>query len=153
MFFTLCASEETRLFRRSARGAPAGGGKRMVPKILLFLLPALLLVIAIGAILLWDRPARGVGSADPGNGRSEGAFRTFYHVLWLLVFWSGLAFSVPLWFSYKEKLAGTPLAERWLMVGKIAIFPLVLLFLLRYGAKKGYLKWIDGLEWPDKENQ
>jgi hypothetical protein len=25
--------------------------------------------------------------------------------------------------------------------------------LLGYGARQGYLKWIDSLEWPDKENQ
>lgn len=125
----------------------------MYPKILLFLLPAALLLASIIAILLWDRKQRDTAPLEAGNGRPEGAFRAFYHALWVLLLWSGLALSLPLWFSYKQKISGLPLDERVVLIGKILVFPLILLVLLHYGARQGYLKWIDGLEWPDKENK
>lgn len=126
----------------------------MYPKILLFLLiPLALLVASVIAILLWDRNARETKIPEAGNGQPEGAFRAFYHALWILLLWSGLALSLPLWFSYKQKIAGLPMDERFILIGKILVFPIILLVLLRYGARQGYLKWIDGLEWPDKENR
>jgi hypothetical protein len=125
----------------------------MYPKILFFLLPLALLFASIVVIFLWDRKSRDNLSLEPGNGKPEGAFRAFYHVLWMLLLWSGLAYSLPFWFSYKEKIEALPLPERWFFAGKILVFPLIMLALLGYGARRGYLKWIDGLDWPDKENQ
>ena len=125
----------------------------MNPTILYFLVPAVLLIAAVLAILLWDKIQGERAAPTEGNGKSEGAFRAFYHVLWTLVLWSGLALSLPLWVSYKERLGGLSSPERWMTVGKLLVFPVVLLLILRYGARQGYLKWIDGLQWPDKENQ
>ncbi len=125
----------------------------MYPKILLFLIPAALLVAAIALVLVWDKIQKIKPPLEPGDGKSEGAFRSFYHMLWVLVLWSWLSLSLPLWFSYREKILGLPMQERWIFIGKIAVFPLILLALLRYGARQGYLKWIDNLEWPDKENK
>lgn len=122
---------------------------------ILFLIVPLVLLIAAGVTtFLWDKfqKARPVVAAE-GNGRPEGAFRAFYHLLWTLVLWSGLALSLPLWVSYKARLGSLNLTERWLTMGKLLVFPVVLLLILRYGARQGYLKWIDGLSWPDKENQ
>ncbi|RZA05672.1 MAG: hypothetical protein EOP11_12295 [Proteobacteria bacterium] len=126
----------------------------MNPTILFFLVPAVLLIAAAAAIFLWDRyAAKQTAEPTEGNGKPEGAFRAFYHLLWTLVLWSGLALSLPLWVSYKARLSGMILADRWLTMGKLLVFPVVLLLILRYGARQGYLKWIDGLSWPDKENQ
>lgn len=125
----------------------------MNPTILFLLVPLVLLIAAGAAIFLWDKSQKERPVASEGNGRPEGAFRAFYHLLWTLVLWSGLALSLPLWVSYKSRLGGMILAERWLTMGKLLVFPVVLLLILRYGARQGYLKWIDGLSWPDKENQ
>jgi hypothetical protein len=128
-------------------------GARMYPKILLFLIPVALLLASVIIVFLWDRASRESKLPEEGNGRPEGAFRSFYHGLWILLFWSGLGISLPLWFSYKKELANLPLDERAILLGKILVFPLIFLVLLRYGARQGYLKWIDSLEWPDKENR
>jgi NADH:ubiquinone oxidoreductase subunit 3 (subunit A) len=125
----------------------------MYPKIFLILLPLALLCAAVIAIFLWDRSQRGPKQLEAGNGKSEGTFRGFYHALWILVLWSGLALSLPLWFSFKQKVFGMPQLERLIVIGKIVVFPVILLMLLSYGARQGYLKWIDSLEWPDKENR
>lgn len=125
----------------------------MYPRILFFLIPLALLVAAVVIVLLWDRFRKEDKAPEPGNGGPEGAFRSFYHVLWVLVLWSGLTWSLPLWFSYKQKISALPLPERWAFVAKLLVFPILMLALLRYGAKRGYLKWIDGLEWPDRENK
>jgi hypothetical protein len=126
----------------------------MYPQILLFLLPLVLLVVATACVLLWDRKERLVPkNLEAGNGRSEGQFRSFYHMLWVLVLWAGLGLSLPLWFSYKQKIEGLPMPDRLVLIGKILAFPLILLALLTYGARQGYLKWIDSLDWPDKENE
>lgn len=125
----------------------------MYSRFLLFLIPAILLVLAILVLILWDRNERSQGSREAGNGSPEGAFRPFYHALWLLILWTGLAFSLPMWVSYKQKISVLSMPDRWFAMGKVLIFPALLLALLWYGGRKGYLKWIDSLEWPDKENQ
>ncbi len=122
----------------------------MVPKLLFFLVPTALLVASVLAIIFWERPAD-PASVEGGDGSSEGAFRAFYHVLWVLMLWSGLCLSLPLWISYKEKIGGTVLADRWPLMARVLVFPAVLLLLLWYGGRQGYLKWIDSLSWPDGE--
>jgi hypothetical protein len=125
----------------------------MTITLLAILISALLLIAAAAVIFLWDK-AKGSGIApSEGSGKPEGAFRPFYHVLWSLILWSGLALSLPLWVSYKQHLAGLDLGERGITVGKLLVFPLILLLILRYGSRLGYLKWIDGLQWPDRENE
>ena len=124
----------------------------MYPKLFLFALPIVLLLVSIVVILLWDRKDGEPRGGKKGATAPEGAFRAFYHVLWMLVLWSGLAFSLPLWFSYKEKISGLAMPDRLFLIGKIVSFPVILLVLLGYGARQGYFKWIDSLEWPDKEN-
>ena len=127
----------------------------MIPKLLYFLVPAALLVISVLAIFLWERRAsRPAVKAETGDGESEGAFRAFYHVLWMLILWSGLSLSLPLWVSYREKIAAAAsAAERWSLIGRVMVFPAILLALLWYGGRQGYLKWIDGPSWPDEENK
>ena len=126
----------------------------MIPKLLYFLVPAALLVVSVLAIFLWERTARPTVKAETGDGESEGAFRAFYHVLWMLILWSGLSLSLPLWVSYREKIvAAASVAERWSLIGRVMVFPAILLALLWYGSRQGYLKWIDGPSWPDEENK
>ena len=125
----------------------------MFPMLLYFLVPASLLLGSALVIFLWDRARDREGAREPGNGRPEGAFRAFYHALWILILWTGLVLSLPLWVSFRERLGGLAGIERWMAVGKLLLFPVVLLFALYYGARQGYLKWIDGLEWPDKESR
>jgi hypothetical protein len=125
----------------------------MYPKVFLLLLPLALLCVAVVAIFLWDRSQRENRRPEAGNGRPEGAFRGFYHALWVLALWSGLALSLPLWFSFKEAVAALSGPDRWLAIGKVLVFPVILLALLSYGARRGYSKWIGGLEWPDEENR
>lgn len=125
----------------------------MYSRFLLVLIPAALLFVAVLVVVLWDRSERIPVSREAGSGRSEGAFRAFYHALWLLVVWAGLALSLPMWASYKQKIATLDMHARWLAMGKVLIFPTLVLALLWYGGHQGYLKWIDSLDWPDKENQ
>ncbi len=125
----------------------------MLPNIAYFVVPALLLLASLVMVLLWDRSRAKSNSSAPGNLNSDGAFRSIYHQLWVLVFWSGLIFVIPLWVTYKGKISGLTQADRYFYMGKILIFPLLLLVLLRYGHQRGYLRWIQDLQWPDKENK
>ncbi len=125
----------------------------MVPKLLFFLVPAALFVVSALLVAFWGRPSKSP-KAENGDGDSEGAFRAFYHLLWVLILWTGLCLSLPLWISYKEKIiASTMMADRWPLVGRVLVLPIVLLLLLWYGGRQGYLKWIDSLYWPDEENK
>jgi hypothetical protein len=101
---------------------------------------------------LWERPSKSV-KTESGDGDSEGAFRAFYHVLWVLMLWSGICLSMPLWFSYREKVIHAALSERWPLMARVLVLPAILLLLLWYGGRQGYLKWIDSLSWPDGENK
>jgi len=126
----------------------------MIPKLLYFLIPASLLVASALVIALWDRSAKKpIPRLESGDGESEGAFRVFYHVMWVLILWSGMSISLPLWVSYREKIAGVVLSERWPLVAKVMVFPAILLLLLWYGGRQGYFKWIDGQSWPDEESK
>lgn len=125
----------------------------MIPKLLYFLVPAALLVVSVLVILIWDRSVKPSGKVEAGDGEPEGAFRIFYHMLWVLILWSGLGLSLPLWLSYREKIMeAVSVADRWTLVAKVMVFPAVFLALLWYGGRKGYLKWIDGTSWPDEDN-
>lgn len=120
----------------------------MFPKVLFFLVPAALLVASVLSIALWEKLSRRPAKATTGEG-SEGAFRSFYHALWVLMLWSGLCLSLPLWVSYKEKILSAAIGERGPLMARVLVLPAVLLLLLWYGGRQGYLKWIDGLSWPD----
>jgi len=124
----------------------------MIPKVLFFLVPAALLVASALCIVLWDRLGKPAAKAAMGDGDSEGAFRSFYHALWVLMLWSGLCLSLPLWVSYKEQISRVALGERGPSMMRVLALPAVLLWLLWYGGRQGYLKWIDGLSWPDGES-
>jgi hypothetical protein len=102
-------------------------------------------------IALWEKGGRASSGSGPGESESEGAFRSFYHALWLLMLWSGLCLSLPLWVSYKERIAEVAFTARGPLMARVLVLPAVLLLLLWYGGRRGYLKWIDGLSWPDGE--
>jgi hypothetical protein len=121
----------------------------LYPKLLFFLVPAALLVASALSIALWEKLSRPAAKAPVGDGDSEGAFRSFYHALWVLMLWSGLCLSLPLWVSYKEKIVSAAIGERGPLMARVLVLPVVLLLLLWYGGRRGYLKWIDGLSWPD----
>ena len=125
----------------------------MFPKVLFFLVPAALLVASAVSIALWDKLGKPAGKGSAGDGDSEGAFRSFYHALWVLMLWSGLCLSLPLWVSYKEKILGVAIHERGPLMARVLVLPAVLLLLLWYGGRQGYLKWIDGLSWPDGDSE
>jgi hypothetical protein len=121
----------------------------MFPKVLFFLVPAALLLASVLCIVLWERLSKPAARASAHDGDSEGAFRSFYHVLWVLMLWSGLCLSLPLWVSYKEKIGLAAIGARVPLMARVLVLPVVLLVLLWYGGRQGYLKWIDGLSWPD----
>lgn len=126
----------------------------MTTTLLAIVIATVLLIAAVAATFFWDKAqTRQAALATEGSGKPEGAFRPFYHVLWTLILWSGLVLSLPLWVSYKQRLSGEDLSARWITMGKLLVFPLILLLVLRYGSRQGYLKWINGLQWPDKENE
>lgn len=114
---------------------------------------AAILFAAILVVYLWEKffPS----SEEPRRkiAAPEGAFRAFYHLLWILLLWSGLALSIPLWISYRDQISSTTGVLRWAVIMKVAFFPILFLFLLRYGKSRGYIGWIDSLEWPDEENK
>jgi hypothetical protein len=124
----------------------------LFPKLLFFLVPAALFVVSALSIALWERMSKPAAKGAAGDGDSEGAFRSFYHALWLLMLWSGLCLSLPLWVSYKEKIVGAAMSDRWPLMARVLTLPVVLLLLLWYGGRRGYLKWIDGLAWPDGDD-
>jgi hypothetical protein len=125
----------------------------MIPKVLYFLVPAALLVASALSIVLWDRIGKPAAKGADGDGDSEGAFRSFYHALWVLMLWSGMCLSLPLWVSYKEQISRVVLGERGPLLMRVLALPAALLLLLWYGGRQGYLKWIDGLSWPDSEGE
>lgn len=117
-----------------------------------FFAAGLLLLSAGFCIWAWDRFSH-KKSGGPGDGEPEGAFRAFYHALWILIFWSALALSVPLWLSFRTHVAGAESADRVIAVAKALSSLLFLISVFYYGKKKGYLSWIESLQWPDKENK
>jgi hypothetical protein len=64
-----------------------------------------------------------------------------------------MSLSLPLGVSYREKILGVTLSERWPLIAKVMVFPAILLLLLWYGGRQGYFKWIDGRSWPDEEDE
>jgi NADH:ubiquinone oxidoreductase subunit 3 (subunit A) len=125
----------------------------MLPNIVFVVIPVFIFVISLALVFFWDRKKNSTISEEPGNTSAEGAFRSIYHQLWVLIFWAGLILVLPLWISFKLRISSMGSHDRWLHLGKILIFPLLLLALLQYGYQKGYLKWIQDLQWPDKENK
>jgi hypothetical protein len=125
----------------------------MYSRFLFFLVPAVLLIVAALVAVLWERGKSASRYAPAGNGAAGGSFRAFYHSLWALALWCGLSLSLPFWISYKQIISATALHDRWLPIGKVLVFPAVILLLLWYGGRRGYLSWIESPEWPDKENQ
>jgi hypothetical protein len=125
----------------------------MYSNFLFIVIPALLLIVAALAYFAWEKLDEGKKQSGSVAEKPEGAFRSFYHALWLLLLWGGLALSLPLWISYKQKILISLGPDRWLVMGKVLVFPLIMLVLLWYGGRQGYLKWIDDLDWPDKENK
>ena len=118
-----------------------------------YLIVALALLAVSSLLVMWgERLWKNSASANENKQKGE-AFRSFYHVIWVLLFWYGLIFSLPFWISYKQKIINSVLFEdRIVIVAKALLFPIVLFTLLLYGRSKGYLKWIHDLNWPDKEN-
>jgi hypothetical protein len=121
---------------------------------LIILLPLAIFFVAILFVALWDRtnPPPAKSELQALNGEGEGAFRSIYHFLWILILWSGTICFLPLLLSFRRQLEGATGSERIFVVAKVLAFPLIALALLRYGARRGYLSWIGGLSWPDKEN-
>ena len=101
----------------------------MFPKLLFFLVPAALFVVSLLTIAFWegrgDSAKSSLSDSDTG-----GAFRAFYHVLWVLLLWSGLCLSLPLWVSYKEKILNAVAGGRWQLMSRVLVLPVVLLLLL-----------------------
>lgn len=114
---------------------------------------AAILFLAVLVVYLWDKFFPTTEEPRRKSPAPEGAFRAFYHLLWILLLWSGLALSIPMWISYRGHLASASGAMRWILLVKVAFFPVLFLLVLRYGKSQKYIGWIDGLEWPDEENK
>jgi hypothetical protein len=118
-----------------------------------YLFVALALLAASSLLVVWGERLWKNSPPAKDTERKGEAFRSFYHVIWVLLFWYGLIFSLPFWISYKQKIINAAIfQDRFVLVAKALIFPIVLFVLLLYGRKRGYLKWIHDLNWPDKEN-
>lgn len=118
-----------------------------------YLLVALALLAASSLLVVWGESLWKNSQNTTGLPRKGEAFRSLYHVIWILLFWYGLIFSLPFWISYKQKIMNAAAFEdKCMLICKALIFPIVIAILLLYGRKKGYLKWLHDLNWPDKEN-
>lgn len=123
----------------------------MVSKLALILTPLAIFFVALAVVILWDRNEK-KSQQLRGLESKEGSFRSIYHSLWLLILWFGTICYLPLLLSYKKQIAMSGGIDRFLVAIRVLAFPALLFALLTYSAQKGYLKWIGGLDWPDKEN-
>lgn len=82
----------------------------------------------------------------------EGAFRDIYFFLWAAFFWSGLCFLLPLSLSFRSEIEGAGGGINAIRLFlKISVIPTLLLFLILYGRRRGYLRWIKELNWPKQK--
>ena len=113
------------------------------------------LLLSPALVALWNVKRK--VDLEPGvRGESSSAigFRDAYLFNWVLVIFSILGVWIPFWFSYAAKLKLEHKLTHSIGVLAIVItLPVVLMCLLIYGSKNGYLKRIESLNWPDKENQ
>ena len=123
----------------------------MVSKVAFILIPLAIFLIALAVVILWDRNEKKSQSVHVAETR-EGSFRSIYHSLWLLILWFGTICYLPLLLSFKKQIAISGGIDRFLVLIRVLAFPALLFVLLTYSAQKGYLKWLGGLNWPDKEN-
>jgi hypothetical protein len=78
-----------------------------------------------------------------------GAFREIYFFLWSAIFWGGFCLLLPLSLSFSKEVERTSNGSAAVhLFLKIAAIPFLLLFLIFYGRRKGYLRWIKELNWP-----
>ncbi len=105
--------------------------------------------VEFGASFLERKRASQEESPVLSNPGGEGAFRDIYFFLWAGIFWSGLCFLLPLSLSFRAALGGAEgKFEALNLFLKISIIPALLLFLILYGHRRGYLRWIKELNWP-----
>lgn len=117
---------------------------------------SLSLAVAVGiavfvflGLYLWEKK-RALSSSDESR-KSEGAFRSYFHILWALFLWASFVFLLPLLVTYKDRLSSvTQFSERAMMVAKAAYVPLLLLLLLTYGYRRNYFRWIKNFNWPGR---
>lgn len=79
----------------------------------------------------------------------EGAFRGMYILIWILFLLFTIVVFVPLANTFRGQLdliSGNPAAARIILL-KILSLPVLFLVLVKFGAVRGYLRWIGNLSW------
>lgn len=113
----------------------------------------IVLIASFGAVYLWERFSVNTKEQDPSSRDLDGSLRSMYHVLWVLLFWSGIVLSLPTWLSFRNQIHNLMGYQRWIAMGKAAAFPIMMLLLLQYGRRKKYIGWIDTPSWPNERKQ
>lgn len=121
--------------------------------ILLLISAAFLCVAAIVAHFFLLQQEKQKKSVVLTKSHAEGSPRYIYQILYALILWSAMSFWFPMLVTYREKLAGVANSrESILLAGKLLLLPLLVLLLLLYGLRRGYLQWIKNIHWPNDEH-
>ncbi len=112
-----------------------------------------LFIVIYGFAALWDRlfKAADARSSLEDARTPEGAFRFLYHVLWVLLFLAFAVLMLPMIVSYREEIFHSHSLERIFVLSKMAFLPLLVLLLLAYGRERGYMRWLEELDWPRRD--
>lgn len=83
---------------------------------------------------------------------TDGPPRFIFQAIYLCILWASFIFLLPMILSFQEKLSEhTDLMARLIIAAKISVMPVVFLFLVILGARRGYLQWIKQLHWPSDD--
>jgi cytosine/uracil/thiamine/allantoin permease len=84
----------------------------------------------------------------------EGAQRAIYSIFYLLALWVVLMLLLPMLITIRSQLStGMSWQEKLSVLLKVSYLPMILLLLMTYGARRGYLNWIRELYWPNDEDK
>ena len=82
----------------------------------------------------------------------EGAPRSIFYVFYMLIAWACLVFLLPLSIGYSIQLEqnARDLLRLAFNLVEILIGPLIVLLLLLYGIRRGFLSWVKEISWPNE---
>ena len=108
--------------------------------------------VEFGSAFLEKRRATTEDEKALFSSSGAGAFREIYFFLWAAIFWGGFCLLLPLSLSFNEEISqlSPDRATAARLFFKITAIPILLLFLIFYGRRQGYLRWIKELNWPKK---
>ncbi len=83
---------------------------------------------------------------------TDGPPRFIFQALYLCILWALFVFWFPMLLTFQEKLMEqVGLLARFIIALKILFIPVLFLFLILLGKRRGYLHWIKQLPWPNDD--